>query len=523
MRLLKLYADRILGAMKGLDRIRFRGTFRWLASERGIQTFMSTSNMLLKDFGRWAQAKTAKLRESCRQRAEELGIETIYLKSSRVDKEKWARKIAMEKGIESGSICMFSVVESCMAPAVSGNKATKKLELHYRPRKCVWIYHYFDDPELGFGHVRLQSWLPFNAYLCLNGRHWLEKQMEQRGMSYIKDGNCFPWIKDMEKAQEFLDAQLRTDWPRLLNRLTRETCPAMPEILSPLSFDYYWSADETEWATDVMFKSSGLLDELYPSFVRHAMIVSDSPSVMRFFGKGNISLKGKVKGRSAQEILSDCRRRYEGVRVKPWINRNSVKMYNKSGSVLRIETTINNTRDFKVYRSPEDDEKRPASWLPLRKGVSDLHRRCQVSDQSNERYADAVFAGRVEETLQAVASEACNPVKKSGKRYRALNPWDNHDFRLLTFLGKGELAVNGFRNKDLRSHLFPEQGRGDPGEAKRLSAKASRSLRLLRAHGLIRKVPKVNRYVLTEKGQKFSVALLGASAVAVQSLMEMAA
>lgn len=228
MRLLKLYTDRILGAIKGLDRIRFRGTFRWLASERGIQTFPSVSNILLKDFGRWAQAKTVKLRESCRQRADELGIETIYLKNSRVDKEKWARKIAREKGIESGSICMFSVVESCKAPGVAGNKATGKLELLYRPRKCVWIYHYFDDPELGFGHVRLQSWLPFNAYLCLNGRHWLEKQMERRGMSYIKDGNCFPWIKDVEHAQELLDAQLRTDWPRFSRGASRRLCRRLP-------------------------------------------------------------------------------------------------------------------------------------------------------------------------------------------------------------------------------------------------------------------------------------------------------
>jgi hypothetical protein len=516
MKLMEVYKERIMGAISGLDRIRFRGTLRWLASERGLGTFMNHTKILLKDFSGWVERLTAMVRQSCESRARDLGIELRYLMSSGIDKEKLARDIAVQKGITEGSICMFSVVEPCIAPMVKGNKASKKLEVVMAQRKCVFVYHYFDDPVFGFGHVRVQSWLPFNVFICLNGRHWLERQMQKEQIGYIKDDNCFPWIEDIEAAQAIMDKQLRTDWTKLLNRLTLDSCPALPQVLRPLRPDYYWSADETEWATDIMFKSVESLDELYPSFLHHALRVSSSPSVMRYFGR-------KDNRGPASEVVSDLRRRYEGLRIKHWRNNNSVKMYNKSGSILRIETTINSTRDFKVFRQPNDDVNKPASWQRMRKGVSDLHRRCKVSQQCNERYSDALSMAKVEEKLKEVACPACNKVTKGGKRYRGLNPWQDEDYRLLMFLGKGENAINGFRNKDLRKILYPESERAENDEHKRYSGRTTRRIKLLRAHGLIRKVPRANRYVLTEKGQKFSCALMTASALDIKELTEMAA
>ena len=94
----------------------------------------------------------------------------------------------------------------------------------------------------------------------------------------------------------------------------------------------------------------------------------------------------------------------------------SVKVYNKSGSILRIETTISNSRDFRVFRHPDDDKNCPASWQKTLKGVSDLHRRCKVSDQCNERYADTLASAQVEEKLKEVVAPACNGMKKTEYR-----------------------------------------------------------------------------------------------------------
>lgn len=523
MQLSDYYTDRTVGAIHGLDRVRFRGTQRWLANDRGLNAYLAMAGILLKNFGKWAAAKTEQLRHSCAQRARQLGIEMIYLRSGGVDKEGLARRIAREKGIGSGSICMFSVVEPCFSAAVEGNRATQKLEVRMRPRKCVWIYHYWDHPEVGFGHVRLQTWLPMTVQLCLNGRHWLEKQLQRAGLAYLKDGNCFPWLEDVAATQRLADQQLRTDWPGLLQRLTLDTCPELGTIWSPLDFRYYWSAEETEWATDLMFRRAADVQRLYPAVLLHALRVSDAPSVLRYLGKGQISRGGRVVGRAAEEICSDCRRRYEGVRIKHWVNHNSVKLYSKAGSVLRAETTINATREFRVFRRPENAPDQPRTWQRLRKGVSDLHRRCQISNQANQRYLAALAATQVVATLQETVAAACNPRIQDGRRYRALNPWDREDAQLLKFLAKGEWAIHGLRNADLRLWLNPRANGLNEVDRRRLSARCSRLLRLLRAHQLIRKVPKANRYVLTTTGQKFCQVLLAASAVPTEQLVKLAA
>jgi len=497
--------------------MRFRGTLRLLANQSGLRKFMSFTNVLLKDFSSWAEGLTATVRQSCRAKADELGIETHYLRRASIDKEKAARQIAESRGIQEGSICMFSAVEPCIAPMVKGNKSQKTLELIMAQRKCVFVYHYFDDPVFGFGHVRIQSWLPFNVFICLNGRHWLEKQLRKEGIGYLKEGNCFPWIADIEKAQNLLDKQVETSWAPMLMDLALKSCPALAQVIRPLKPEYYWSADDTEWATDIMFKSVGSLDELYPSLLHHAMCVSDSPSVMRYFGRR------QPGGVYPDEIISDYRRRYEGLRVKHWKNHNSVKMYNKSGSILRIETTITNPRDFKVFRHPEDNKHRPASWQKMRKGVGDLHRRCELSDQCNERYADTLASAQVEEKLKEVVGPACNRIKKTGTSYRGLNPWQEQDYQLLRFLAQGEHALSGFRNKDLRGWLYPESEDADKAQHRKYAGRTTRRIKLLRVHGLVRKVAKENRYVLTAKGQKFACALMSASAVDIKGLTELAA
>lgn len=518
---MKLYRGKTWGAISTWDRIRFRGTVRWLASTRGINSYLGSHSMLLKDFGKWAAGITKRVREACANQAEKLDIPMMYLNSSKVDKEALARRVAEERGVEEGDICMLSVVEPCYSPLVKGNRKTKKLELHVGQRKCVWIYHYWNDADLGFGHTRLQTWLPLSTTVCLNGRHWLERQFIREGIDYVKDGNCFTHIEDLSRARGLIDEQLRTNWPATLDRLLGRNCPIVGRALGkPL--DYYWSADETEWATDVMFRSTRDLDGVFPSLLRFGLVSAQSPAVMRFFGK-KVKQDGRFRGRAPDEIVSDLKRRYEGLRLKHRVNRNSVKMYNKSGSVLRVETTINNTRDFKVFRCPDDDESRPASWQKMRKGVSDLHRRSQISQACNERYLDHLAAANLSETLQQTAGEICSPIVKKGRRHRAFNPWKPEDFQILEFLARGENHINGFRNRDLRAWLYPRVAKANKDAQRRASGRTTRRIGLLRAHGLARKVPKENRYVLTPKGRKVAAAILAASAADTQQLMEMAA
>lgn len=517
----RLYQASLYGVIEGLDRVRFRGTERMLSNRLGFARVLGQVGVLLKDFGRWAEEKTKRLRAECADRAQALGIPVTYLRWSGEDKEALARTMARERGLApDGSIGQFSVLETCVAPTVAPNRETRHLEVHMRPRKCVFVYHYFDDPRVGFGHVRLQTWAPYTATICLNGRHWLEKQLQARGVAYAKVGNGFPWIADVGLAQALLDEQLRTDWPELLNGLLLNACPGLLKLWTPFEPRYYWSADETEFATDAMFRSKAELDALFPRLVAHGMRVSDCHGVLRYFGRRS---EGSRLGQVPAQVQSDCRRRHEGLRIKHWVNGDSVKMYNKEGNLLRVETTINNARNFKAFRPANDDETKPCTWQKMRKGVHDLHRRCEVSRRSNERYLDAIGAVQVNNTLQEVAREACNRTTRDGRPFRGLNPWNEQDFKLLTFLVQGEWAANGFRNKALCKHLDPKADHLCAQERKRLSAKATRLIGLLRAHALVRKVPKEHRYVLTQTGLTFTHALLTASGLEVKRLAHIAA
>ena len=66
-------------------------------------------------------------------------------------------------------------------------------------------------------------------------------------------------------------------------------------------------------------------------------------------------------------------------------------------------------------------------------------------------------------------------------------------------------------------------GEVPPGGARRQSGKVTRQLRMLRAHGLILKVPKTHRYQLTVSGRLILAALQAARQANAEQLAKSAA
>ena len=294
------------------------------------------------------------------------------------------------------------------------------------------------------------------------------------------------------------------------------------EICRPIAQQYYWSASETEYATDVLFKDADTLAQLYPQFVHHGISSFASPDVMRFLGRSVPTTTGHVHGKFEGEVISDLKHRPEGVRVKHSVNGNSIKVYDKQGSVLRVETTIVHPKEFKVYRAAERDPETKLGWRTLRRGLADLPRRAEVSQAANQRYLTALAAVTGTTRLSEMTRPICQPVVRQGQRYRPLNPWSAQDGALLEAISRGEFAINGLRNRDLQRILHPRKV-SDPAEQRRRSGAATRKLRLLRAHGLLKKVSGTHRYVLTSKGREITTALLAARQADVDQLTKLAA
>ncbi len=208
-------------------------------------------------------------------------------------------------------------------------------------------------------------------------------------------------------------------------------------------------------------------------------------------------------------------------RVKHTVQGNSVKAYDKEGHILRIETTINNARGFKVYRPKEGDRSGELDWRPMRKGIADLHRRAQVSQAANDRYAGALATVQIKRRLGEVADRICSAVTWKGARVRGLRPFSPEDHALFAAIACGEFAVNGLRNRDLLVKLHPGEHAAD--DRRRLSSRMTRKLRLLRAHGIIKKVPRSHRYTITRKGREILSAFLHAHEASIDDLVRMAA
>jgi hypothetical protein len=486
-----------------------------------MEAYLSVCHILIKDFGQLVERTTLAVKEKAKELARKSDRPFIFVPSSQTSKEDLARKIAAKDQIQTGLIAVLNSVEPCQSFRVIGNRQTKQIELKVETRKCSHLYFYYDHPQFGFMHLRLQTWFPFQVNVCLNGRHWLAKQLDQAGVAYQKKENTFLRVDDLQRAQAFLDEQLQTDWPKELGKLLKEAHPLHRPICRPLNLNYYWSASETEYATDVIFKDPESLARLYPSLVHHAMSSFSSPDVMRFLGRRVPLSTGKVAAHFKGEIISDIKRRPEGVRVKHSLNGNSIKFYDKQGSVLRVETTIIHPKDFRTYRKPEGEPKKPKRWLDMRRGVADLKRRADISAKANSRYLDALGSASGKVPLFEWVQKTCQPITRDGRRYRALNPWGPQDGRLLQLINQGEFAINGFRNRDIRAEYF--KSRCNEQELKRRMQWIGRRLRILRAHGLIQKVTGTHRYVVSHKGRTTITALLAARKADVDQLTKIAA
>ena len=519
------YADRIQGVLSGFDRLVFRGSLRKIACPFGMQGYLWANRVPLKEFGSHVNEIGARVKDAALRWVREAGRPVQYLQSSKDDKEEIARSIARKDKVTQGPVCALTCVEPCWGFDIHRNPQTRKLDLVQRSRKCLYVYPYWEHPAWGWLNARIETWFPFSIQICMNGREGLARHMDDAGMSYQRQDNCFPWVSDWEQAQQLMDTQLHADWPQLLNRIAGGLHPIHDEIFRQFPLQYYWSTYQSEWATDIVFHKAEDLRRLYPLFVHHAMTTFRSPDILRFLGK-KLTRTGDVPGNVAAAVTSDLKRRQEGVRIKHRYHGNSEKLYDKAytpaGSVLRAEMTLEDPEDFQVYRRPQGDPDAPLAWLRMRKGIADLHRRAEVSQKANDRYLDALASVDDSTHLPELVGPLERPVSWNGKRVRALHPFDDQDRLLLETISRGEFTIYGLRNKDLQPLLYTTPA-GSAAERRRRSSAISRRLRLLRAHHLIRKVPRSHRYHVTSNGRQIATAVIAASRATVNLLIPNAA
>ena len=501
---LSIHQAVITGTLSTFDRLIFKGHLTGLYPAGAFARFLNSQHILLKDFAAYAEMTSAQLKAHAQQVARNAQRPYLYLAAASTaasghSKEAQARAIAERDGLTEGLICVFAVVEPCRAFTVRGNRETRRLEVVRENRKCLHFYFYYLDHEFGFMHVRLQSWFPFTLQLYVNGREWLARQLDQRRIAYTRYDNKLTQVADLPTAQALCEKFAHRQWPRLLDAFARPVNPLLPTLRRAGFRNYFWSVDQAEYATDVLFRDRASLEALLPALQELAITAFSAEDVLRFLGR---KLHGNFKG----AVTTSLKRRREGRRVKHTLKRNSLKLYDVL-NVLRIETTLNNPREFRVLRVLETKQARQRRWCPMGKGVANFWRYAQVGQQANARYLDALAHAQPKGKAIAELDGLCWSRLDKGKRVAKFNPVAAEETALFTAVLAGEHQLNGFRNKDLQARLFSSPARSDT-EQRRRSARVTRCIAKLRGHGLIAKVKASRLYRVTERGFRLMAAAL---------------
>lgn len=492
------HGDAVAGTISTFDRLIFKGHLTRLFPDGAFKCYLFQRGVLLKDAAPFFTAESKRVKDHVAAMAARLGRPVIYLASAHThgrgcSKEELARTIAERDGIGEGLVCVFSTLEPCTSFAVVGNRDSLRLQAVRRRRTCLHLYVYLIDPEFGWMHVRIQTWAPYQIQAYVNGREWLARQLQRRGVAFAKSDNKITWVGEPTAAAELCERFAHTDWPRFLQRQAASVNPLLADIAAAGFGSYWWGIDQCEYATDILFRSRSALEAVHGDLVNAAVTGFDAVDVMPFLGrKPHHAFRG--------EVTIDRKKRPQGCRVRFRLNSNAIKLYDHQ-NVLRIETTINNPQEFRILRSTGPEDRRTLRWCPMRKGVSSFWRYAQVAGAANGRLLDALAHAPLKGQATAELDRLCRSHTVRGARVARFNPVEPDTVAVFTAVLSGDFAINGFRSRHLQHKLYSSPPR-DAADARRRTHRTSRLIAKLRGHGLIAKVKDSRLYRLTRRGIK---------------------
>jgi hypothetical protein len=485
--LLERHGDKIEGVLSCYDRVLIQGTLPGLCYAGGMTSYLYANNIRIFDYKRFAEPFRDKIKDNAERVAQENGLEVEFirkLKSFR--KEDRIREILQERGDHPGLVHVFSAMETCESYKPWHNKKTGKTYLVPNGGRCLHYYFYFMDPELGLCHLRVPTWCPFRLQFYFNGHNLLATQLRRRGIDFTLNDNAFVHIADWETAQELSDGFSVRPLHRLLDRFVERFCP----ICRDLGVLYHWSIMQVEYATDIVFRRLEDLQPLYDSLVRTAIHAVKAEDIATFLGR---KLSPLYQGEAGNSFNT----RIEGTRIRHSMGPSSIKMYDKFGHILRIETVANNVSFFKHHRQVEQrDGQKVFKLASVKKSIYSLqpdlrHLMCAA----NHRYLDFLSALNDPDPGTKALDKITRPIRENGRHYKGFNFISEEDQTLFEVLSRGEFNIAGLRNKDLRRHI-PDK----------TPSQMCHILKRLRTHGLIKKIGKTYKYYLTRFGRFVTLA-----------------
>ena len=362
-RFVDTFAEIIVAVLSCFDRVIFKGYLPFGGDEHLNSWVDYVLKIRRKDFLPFLEQHSQPLVEHAQRMAERSGRPYEY-RQGKFKKEKFIQQLIREDRLSEGLVAVLCVQETCRTVALKYGKGRPSLYFKRRPQRVLYYYHL--DPEFGLMYVRLETWFPYTVQIYVNGHDWLARQMLKRRLGFVQHDNAFTQLDDPEQAQQLADRFAQLDWVKQRTTWARQVNPHINKGGWLSDMDYYWVTAQAEFATDILFASRSTLRELYSRLLDHAAINFSAKDILRFLGR-------KLHGNFLGEVLTDVKKkRFPGARVKHRVKENWLKMYDKFGLILRVETVINQPRASssfsltgRVRRKRERKGQQQMVWCPM--------------------------------------------------------------------------------------------------------------------------------------------------------------
>ena len=417
--------------------------------------------------------------------AAEAGVTIEHIAKSHIRKESVVARVLERRGDHPGLVHIISAMEACDAYQPWHDKQTHKTFIRPDSGKCLHYYFYFMDAAFGLIYLRVPTWAPFRLQFSCNGHSWLACKLTAKGIGYTMADNAFIRIDDWSRAQALADTLSPDQLHRTLDRYAERCCP----VSDVFGQSYHWSLMQVEYATDLVFRSAATLGPLYEQLVRESVLSVKAEQIATFLGR-------QITPLLTQEVGSQFSTRIEGTCIKHRFGKCSIKMYDKCGIVLRIETTTNDVSFFKHHRKVEHREGPPTRELaPVKKSIYSLIDLREILFGCNRRYLAHLSALDDFSAGVRALDRMTKPREVDGKTVKGINFFEPGDSALLHALQNPRVNIGGVRRAD----LLPDLGMFSPG-------RLSRQLRRLLDIGVIKRVAGTYRYYLTKAGRAATAA-----------------
>jgi len=337
------------------------------------------------------------------------------------------------------------------------------------------FYFYCVDQDFGPFFLKFCSYFPYNAKLCLNGHEYVKRQLAQRAISFEALDNGFLSCAEPQRLQQIADGLSAEKIDALLRKWLRRLPHPFTRRDREAGFRYDISILQAEFSLTQVLDSPLTGRVFFEEVIRENLDVGRADYVQLIFDRRiNKTTPGRFRTRViTYGVIPSLHLDYK---------HSHIKQYHKQGRALRTETTINDTRDFRIGRRLKNLPLLRDIAFPANRRLLDVQRvshDCAIGEQAFDRITQ--------------------PGIIQGQRVSGLHLDDHTALAALNAVILVKLLPHGFTHKDLRQRFAQLLGL-DPNQVSR--GRMTYQLRRLRLHQIIRRIPKTHRYTVTTSGLK---------------------